>query len=454
MDRREFIKKSALGVSAAIIVPSLFSGCKEDLSPIETDKRIVIVGGGIAGLRAAHYFRQRGVDVTVLEAQEKVGGRIRTDRSLGIAFDEGASWIHGAGRKNPITDLASEAGATTFVTEDDNVAVFDTDGSQYDEDTTDDAEKDYEKALRQLSGSSNQSLSDAFYAENGQYEGNRLWTFMLSSYLEFDSGADISELSSVAFNDDEGYRGDEALITNGYDTITDYLQEGITVELNTRVEEIDYSGEEIMITTDNGGFLADYVIVAIPLGVLKQESITFTPSLPTAKLNAIDALQMGTVNKYLCVWDTAFWDTNLQYIGYTPEEKGKFNYFLNVRRYSDTNALMTFTFGDYSVEAEQKTDAEIITEITEHLQAIYGSSVPAPTQMLRTRWNSNVNAFGCYSFVGTGGSSSAYDSLAGEVDNKLFFAGEHTSKDYRGTVHGAYDSGEREAKRIAELLEA
>ncbi len=454
MDRREFIKRTAMGVSAAIVIPSLFTGCKEDLSPITTDKRIVIIGAGIAGLRAAHYFRQRGVEVTVLEAQDKIGGRIRTNRTLGIPFDEGASWIHGSGRKNPITDLAAAAGATTFTTDDESVAVFDTNGSQYSEDATDEAEKDFEKIVKNLSGSSAQSFSEAFFAENGQYAGDRFWTYMLSAYLEFDYGADIDQLSSQYYDDDEAYRGDEALITNGYDTITEYLADGISIELNTRVEAIDYSGSEIMITTDNGGFLADYVLVAVPLGVLKQNTIAFSPSLPASKQNAIDGLQMGNVNKYLCIWDAPFWDTNLQYIGYTPEEKGKFNYFLNVRKYSDTNALMTFTFGDYSVQAEQKSDAEIMTEITDHLRVIYGSSVPVPTQMLRTQWNTNINAFGSYSFVGKGANATAYDDLSGEVDNKLFFAGEHTSKDYRGTVHGAYESGEREAKRIAELLEA
>ena len=455
MNRKEFLQNSALGLTAALVVPSLFTGCKEDLSPIETDKQIVIIGAGVAGLRAAHYFRQRGVEVIVLEAQEKAGGRVRTNRSLGISFDEGASWIHGAGRKNPITDLAEAAGATTFETNDEVVSVYDTDGTQYDSDYTDDQEKEFNRIFNNLSGSTGESFGDKFYADNSQYAGDRFWTYMLSAYTEFDTGADIYQLSSQDFDNDESFRGSEALITNGYDVIVDYLAEGIDIRLNTRIDSIDYSSNEVLITSDIGEmFTADHVIVAVPLGVLKAESITFTPALPSAKLDAISALQMGSVNKYLCVYDSAFWDTTRHYIGYTPEEKGKFNYFLNLRAFSDTNALMTFTFGDYSVAAEQKTDSELMEEITEHLRAIYGSSVPLPSQFLRTLWNTNINAFGSYSFVGKDGRSTAFGDLAGSVNDQLFFAGEHTFSNYRGTVHGAYLSGEREAKRIAEILEA
>ena len=68
-------------------------------------KEIVIVGAGISGLSAANYLNQQGVSPIILEAQPQIGGRIKTNRSLGLAFDEGASWIHRS-LGNPITDLA------------------------------------------------------------------------------------------------------------------------------------------------------------------------------------------------------------------------------------------------------------------------------------------------------------------------------------------------------------
>jgi monoamine oxidase len=197
---------------------------------------------------------------------------------------------------------------------------------------------------------------------------------------------------------------------------------------------------------------ADYVIVSVPLGVLKNNSISFQPSLPASKLSAIQNIQMGNVNKFLFIWDTPFWDTNIQYIGYTPETKGKFNYLMNMSKFlPTTNGLMTFAFGDYATVTETMTDAQIISEVMAQLKTIYGNSIPNPTNMLRTKWGQNINTFGAYSFATNGTTSADFETMATEINNKLFFAGEHTERDYRGTVHGAYLSGIREADKIIAL---
>ena len=160
---------------------------------------------------------------------------------------------------------------------------------------------------------------------------------------------------------------------------------------------------------------------------------------------------MGNVNKFLLVWSNAFWDTNLQYIGYTPDTKGKFNYFLNIKKITPTNGLMTFAFGDYATLTESMSDNDIITEIMQHLKTIYGNSIPNPTNMLRTKWGQNINSYGAYSYATNGTTTTDFDTLAKALNNKLFFAGEHTNRDYRGTVHGAYLSGIREADKINDL---
>lgn len=73
--------------------------------------------------------------------------------------------------------------------------------------------------------------------------------------------------------------------------------------------------------------------------------------------------------------------------------------------------------------------------------------------MLRTRWNSNEYTFGSYSYPGVGSNPKFFGDLAKSIDDKLFFAGEHTSKDYFGTAHGAYLSGVREAEKISKAAE-
>lgn len=439
-------KKSFLFILTTLLTPILsFS------QQINNNKKVIVIGAGISGLSAANHLKKQRVDVLILEAQEKIGGRIKTNRSLDIPFDEGASWIHGP-EDNPITEIANKANAETFVTKDDSTSVFNLNGKKYTDAALEKAEQKYYEVLNDLKGSKKKSFKEVFNSSYPEYQKDHLWTYMLSAYLEFDIGGDINKLSSKDFYNDEEFSGEDVIITNGYDNITNHLADGIDVKLNTIVNSIDYSENSVSINTTKGLFYSDCVIITVPLGVLKNNRIVFNPPLPKRINKAINKLEMGSVNKFLLVWDKPFWDTNLQYIGYTPETKGKFNYFLNLKKFTDKNALMTFTFGDYSVTSENKSDTKIIDEIMTHLRTIYGKETPKPTQMLRTKWNTNPFTYGSYSFATNGSRSNQFKKFTRPIKKKLFFAGEHTSKEYRGTVHGAYLSGIRAAKQLINKL--
>ncbi len=452
MQRRKFVKKTWVGLSLILMTPSLLTSCAEDDDIRPNGKTVVVIGAGISGLAAAKKLKQKGFTVIVLEAQEKVGGRIRTDRSLGVAFDEGASWIHGS-KENPITNLAARSGANTFFTDDDNIGVFDIDGTAYSGNVLTNAENQFNDALDAVAkaGMVTQSFEQVFNSLYPAQANNRLWKYMLSAFLEFETAGDISKLSSKYFYDDEQFGGEDLIVTNGYDKMTDFLAQGLDVRLNTRVSSVDYSMAKVKVVANGNVFEADYVIVSVPLGVLKNGAIAFYPALPDDKSTAISKTNMGNVNKFILVWNTAFWDVNRQYIGYTPETKGKFNYFLNVKKFAPINALMTFAFGDYAIVTESMSDGSVVDEIMLHLKNIYGSNIPNPNGMLRTRWSQNINSYGAYSYATSGTTTADFDTLAKAVNNRLFFAGEHTSRDYRGTVHGAYLSGMREADKIINL---
>ncbi|MBN8681189.1 MAG: FAD-dependent oxidoreductase [Chitinophagales bacterium] len=449
MQRRTFLKHSLQGASALLIGPALLHAC--DKNEQFSDKSVLVIGAGIAGLAAARQLQNRGFKVTVLEAQDRVGGRLRSNRSLGIAFDEGASWIHGV-QGNPIATLAEQAGMTTFHTDDESIKSWDLGGGLRADSLYADQEEAFYDVLDTLmnSGNAGQSFETVFNNKYPQYANDRLWKFFLSTYLTFDTG-DLNKLSSLLYNEGEEYGGVEKIATNGYDTIANYLAKDLQVQLNQRVTKIDYTAGKVRVSHNGTTSEADYVIVTVPLGVLKNNTIAFTPSLPANKLNAIDKVGMSCVNKFLLRWDTAFWD-DVQYLSYTPEARDKFNYFVNVRKFHPSvNALMTFAYADYARQTETMLDAEIIYEVMKHLRDIYGSSIPDPVDFLRTRWNSNENSFGAYSYTAVGTEMRHFDDLAAAVQDKLFFAGEHTEIDYFSTAHGAYLSGLREAEKIIEL---
>ena len=452
MQRRQFIKDTLTGLPILLMPPALLaSSCgKDSIDP--KSKTVIIIGAGISGLAAAKKLKEKGFDITVLEAQDKVGGRLRTNRSLGIAFDEGGSWIHGI-TGNPITTLAQQAGMTTFETVDESRKSYDIGGVLRSATTYNNGETELDTILNTMmkSGNANQSFETVFNALYPAKTNDRLWHFLLSTYVTFDTG-DLNKLSSLLYHEGEEYGGVEKIATNGYDTIPNYLANGLNIQLNQRVSKIDYSNAKIKITHNGTSSEADYVIVSVPLGVLKANTIQFVPTLPATKQTAVQKLGMNCVNKFLLTWNTAFWD-DVQYISYTPEIRDKFNYFVNVKKYNPmVNALMTFAYADYARQTETMTDAQIINEIMSHLKDVYGNSIPNPTNMLRTKWQTNENAFGSYSYTAVGTEMRHFDDLAEEINDKVFFGGEHTNVDYFSTAHGAYLSGIREADKIIALL--
>lgn len=453
MQRRKWLKTSAKGLPFLWMFPSLLSACAKDTNPQPNGKSVVIVGAGIAGLAAAKRLKEAGFAVQILEAQSQIGGRIRTDRSTGIAFDEGASWIHGP-NGNPLTKIASEAGATSIITQDDEVVVFNEQGVPYPDSVLSAAENAFSDALEAVldAGSPSQSFQSVFQQLYPNQLSDPLWMYMLSAYLEFDTGADISNLSSVYFEDDEAFGGTDVLITNGYDRLTDFLANGLEIKLNQVVTNLHYEEKKVQITANGVLIEADFALVTVPLGVLKKGTIAFSPELPLTKKEAILHTEMGNVNKFLLVWDQPFWDTSLQYIGFTPLTKGKFNYFLNLRKNTSANALMTFAFGDYANLTESQTEETLVQEIMQHLKQIYGNNLPDPKHFRRTKWGQEPFAYGAYSFATNGTSSDDFDTLAASLQNLVFFAGEHTHREYRGTAHGAYASGIREAEKIIDLI--
>lgn len=416
-------------------------------------KKVLVVGAGISGLAAAQKLKQQQFDVKVLEARNRIGGRIHTLRDGGIPFDTGASWIHGT-RRNPLTKLAQDAGASTFNTNEELVQVFDINGALYDDNLLAQQESLYNQALQSVvnAGSQQESFAQVFGRLYPNQLNDRLWTYFLSAYLEFDTGADIHRLSSKFFDDDSLFGGAEAMLPAGYDQLLQPLTTDLTVLLNEVVTKIEILGSGVQVTTANATHVADFVVVSLPLGVLRAGNVAFEPALPSMLQQAIARTEMGTVNKFLMVWDQPFWDVSQHFFGFTPANRGMFNYFLNLKPVNGANALLTFSYGEAARLAEQRSDAQLQLEAMAHLRMMFGNHIAEPHTFKATRWMSDPFARGAYSHATVGGSSADFDTLGSSVSDRLFFAGEHTHRQYRGTAHGAYLSGVRAAEQILERL--
>ena len=448
ISRKQFIKNS-LSAAAALTVPTWLSACDDSAQIVDDELKakspIVVIGAGMAGLSAAKRLAERGfINVTVLEARDRIGGRIFTERSLGLPVDMGASWIHGPSGSNPITPIAKAANATTFITDNESLVVYDENGKAISATIMNDYYTQYNALLKKIKTKSAtiKSVKSAIQEIDNQLLNDLKMQYQLSAYMEFDAGGDISELSSADWDGDEAFSGADVLFPNGYDEVVNHLAKGLTIEKNTIVQSIDYQGIDIVLKTNKGDKKAKYVVCTLPLGVLQSGAVSFTPALPSSIATAIKNLKIGNVNKVAFLFDTCFWDKNVQYVGYTSKEKGAYSYIMNVKKFlPNTNMLMSFGFGNYGKSIDNQSVTQIANDFMAVLKKIYGNSIPNPTKVLASKWGQEEFSKGSYSFANAGSTKNDFSAFKTAVDSKLFFAGEHSSLEYRGTVHGAYLSG-------------
>lgn len=456
MNKRDFLKCLALAMATGITSASAraISNTTSVSTGSINKKTIIVIGAGLAGLAAARELKRHGYDVVVLEARDRIGGRIWTSKRWpDIPLDMGATWIHGI-KGNPITKLANEISAKRLITSYSKTATYATEGkilSKAEERHLEHLSKRVFEMIRRVQDSDEDlSIADAIKPllkeKNNSVEVMRLINFISSGQIEQEYAGSINELSAHWYDGAKSFEGDDILFAEGFKIIIDYLAKETNIELNQVVNEIDWQGSKVKVATNRGEFIADQVIVTLPLGVLKKQSVQFVPDLPKQKLTAIQELGMGVLNKCYLRFSEAFWPKNVDWLEYIPTQHGEWTEWVSFKRAANKPILLGFNAADRGRDIEALEDHEIVASAMATLRVIFGSEVPDPIDYQITRWASDPFAFGSYSFNAVGITPRSRKDLAEAVQGKLFFAGEATESAYFGTAHGAFLSGIRAAK--------
>jgi monoamine oxidase len=456
--RARFLKL-LLGATAVTTFPLISCEKQAAITTNNNENQIdiIIIGAGIAGISAGFELVKKGFKVLILEARDRIGGRIWTNDKFNIPLDLGASWIHES-EGNPLSQLVEQFQIKTVSFDYDDTTTYYADGSQINEEDESYYEELFDQIFEQLETLRNkrededqedislgEAITEILKNEDLDQEDLTVINYLLNTTIEHEYAGDLNNLSLYYWDNDQGFDGEDLIFPQGYSQILQPMVKDLTIQLNQIVQKIDYTNQ-IEVTTNQGIFKAKYGIFTLPLGVLKAGKVEFLPPLPNQKKEAINHLKMGVLNKVYLKFPEVFWDDS-QMLEYISNNKGEWCEWANFQPIINQPILLGFNAANYGSQIEEYSDQEIIESALNVLKTIY-KNVPDPVDYLITRWHKDQFSYGSYSYLPVGATPEDYDHLAQAIDDKLFFAGEATSKDYFATVHGAFLSGKRVANEI------
>lgn len=442
MKRRAFVLQ---GIAASAAVLGSLSQSRSQEIPVD----VLIIGAGLAGLACARRLKTAGKAVVVLEARQRLGGRVFTSSQLGYPIDLGASWLHGISNNVLFPVATSQAYLRTFPTNYDDVITIGPDAKPWGSNRTRRAATWIERFVRdaERSGSISSPLSRLVPAGASPDQ-----EFELIADVVHEVGADLGQIAAKYPQGDGRFlRGPDVMVPSGLDKLVNYLATGIDVRLGQDVRLIKNGRTGISVTTASGAvFSAKKLCCTAPLGVLQNNTIRFDPPLPATKTIAIKSLGMGLLDKIVLQFPAAFWDPQ-QLIRNDSSNQGLWAEWYNLMPVIGRPVLMGFNAASTAKRIARMPDAAVVASALSELRRCYPTkNIPAPSGYLVTRWGQDPYALGSYSYIRVG-SSPSYREELGKPWNSVVFAGEAISTQFPATLQGAFSSGEDAAKKLLAL---
>lgn len=442
--------------------------------------RVIVVGAGFAGLAAARRLHAEGADVTVLEARDRVGGRIENGATAaGVPIELGGQWI--GPTQTRMYELVQELGLQTFPTYNDGKHVMILNGKRLLVGSqrgaipklnpfaladlaqglarfnrlvrTIDIERPWASPkAQQLDAQTFETwvrrtlrteLGRTYFrvATEGIFAAGTADLSALHAAFYTRSGTDFETLMVV----DRGAQADR--IVGGSWLITERMSEGLDVRLSTPVAAVAQGDSGVTVSTRNGErFEADRVIITIPLPLTGR--IIYHPELPAKRDQLTQRVPMGTVIKSYCIYDDPFWRAD-GLTGQMATDEGPVKItFDNSPPDGSCGILMGFFEGPDARRFLGSTPEERRTIMIECMMPAFGPRVAEPVEYIERDWSAEEFSRGCYGAHFTTGTWTEYGPVLREPVGRIHWAGTEYASVWNGYMEGAVRSGEATAAEV------
>ena len=440
-----FSRRTFLAGAAAVAARPAFGQGAVPAGSADVD--VIIVGAGAAGIAAARRLSAAGRSFTLVEATSRIGGRCFTDmRSFSVPFDRGAHWIHSPDI-NPLTKLAPRTGLDIYQAPSAQRVRIGQRGARESE------LEDYLSAIVR----SNRAIGDAVRGKPDMDALRALprdlgdWQASVEFALgPYSNGKDLRDISAIDLSK-AADRDIGAFCRQGYGALLAKLAEGIPVELETPITQVDTSKPaRLEAVTPRGTISGRYMIVTASTNVLASERIKFDRGLPKRQLDALAALKLGSFDHIAL--ELPGNPLGLQRDDLVLERASGPRTAALLANVSGTPLAMIEVGGRFGRELMAKGDMAAVDFAVEWLTGLFGSNFKRSVQRTQsTRWNDEPWVQGAMSSASPG-VPWARAALREPVRERVYFAGEATHETLWGTVGGAWESGERAADSVVRRI--
>lgn len=425
---------------------------------------VIIIGAGAAGLSCAKELQEKGIPYLLFEALDQVGGRMKSHKHGTFTCELGAEFLHGA--KSSTMNLCNENGISYYNVDDHHLFYKNSRLAERDE-----FFDEVKKISQYLPTSRDGDISIADFLQKKTLRLSPVQKNMFQSYVEGFHAADTKTCSSYAIGKAENTSSktiggvSQFRLTHGYEELLECLKNRIRhLHLSSRLIKVNRNENSIRCEFKKAqrSFSAEckVIVLTVPLGVLKSSDennrIDFSPELPALQ-EALHGLEMGAVYRINFLFKERFWHefskTPVSFFHGGPE-----NYFPTwwTQMPLQTPLLIAWQGGPKAFEMSLWSEEQRIESALKTLSLYSKKSVSyLKRNLVETSSFDWVNAphfKGAYSYEKV--TEKPKHSLQTAFQKRIFIAGEATEEGAdRGTVHGAFNSGLRVAKKIERFLQ-